>query len=35
MATHGLTAADLPPGVAAHGMVAFLSGRGDWQLVLA
>jgi intracellular sulfur oxidation DsrE/DsrF family protein len=35
MAAHGLTAADLPPGIEAHGMVAFLSGRGDWQVVLA
>jgi intracellular sulfur oxidation DsrE/DsrF family protein len=35
MAAHGLTAADLPLGVEAHGMVRFLSGRGDWQLVLA
>jgi intracellular sulfur oxidation DsrE/DsrF family protein len=35
MATHGLTAADLPPGVEAHGMVGFLSGRADWQIVLA
>jgi intracellular sulfur oxidation DsrE/DsrF family protein len=34
MAAHGLTAGDLPPGVEAHGMVAFLGGRGDWQLVL-
>jgi intracellular sulfur oxidation DsrE/DsrF family protein len=35
MAAHGLTAADLPPGIEALGMVAFLSGRADWQLVLA
>jgi intracellular sulfur oxidation DsrE/DsrF family protein len=35
MAAHGLAAADLPPGVEAIGMVAFLSGRADWQLVLA
>ncbi len=34
MAAHGLTAKDLPPGVQPHGMVAFLSGRGDWQIVL-
>jgi intracellular sulfur oxidation DsrE/DsrF family protein len=34
MATHKLTAADLPPGVEAHGFVAFLEGRADWQLVL-
>jgi len=34
MATHGLTAADLPPGVEAHGMVAFLSGRASWQLAI-
>jgi intracellular sulfur oxidation DsrE/DsrF family protein len=34
MAAHGLTAKDLPGGVEAHGMVAFLSGRGDWQVVL-
>ena len=34
MAAHGLTAADLPGGVEAHGMVAFLSGRADWQVVL-
>lgn len=34
MATHGLTAADLPPGIEAHGMVAFLQGRGDWQVVV-
>jgi intracellular sulfur oxidation DsrE/DsrF family protein len=34
MAAHGLTAADLPPGVEALGMVAFLTGRADWQVVL-
>ncbi len=34
MAAHGLTAADLPPGAEAHGMVAFLSGRAGWQIVL-
>ena len=34
MAAHGLAASDLPPGIEAHGMVAFLSGRGDWQLAL-
>jgi intracellular sulfur oxidation DsrE/DsrF family protein len=34
MAAHGLTAADLPGGVEAHGMIAFLGGRGDWQIVL-
>jgi intracellular sulfur oxidation DsrE/DsrF family protein len=34
MATHGLTAADLPPGIEALGMVAFLSGRADWQIVV-
>lgn len=34
MAAHGLTAADLPPGVEALGMVAFLSGRADWQVVV-
>ncbi|MCG2842709.1 DsrE family protein [Sandaracinobacter sp. RS1-74] len=35
MADHGLTAADLQPGVEALGMVAFLQGRGHWQLLLA
>jgi len=34
MATYGLTAADLPPGVEAHGMVSFLSGRATWQLAI-
>lgn len=34
MAAHGLCAQDLPPGIEAHGIVAFLQGRGDWQLVL-
>ena len=34
MAAHGLMAADLPPGVEALGMVAFLTGRADWQVVL-
>lgn len=34
LAAHGLAAADLPPGIEAHGMVAFLGGRADWQLLL-
>jgi intracellular sulfur oxidation DsrE/DsrF family protein len=34
MAAHGLTAADLPPGIEALGIVAFLGGRADWQLLL-
>jgi intracellular sulfur oxidation DsrE/DsrF family protein len=34
MAEHGLTARDLPPGVEALGMVAFLGGRSDWQVVV-
>ncbi len=34
MAAHGLTAADLPPGVEAHGMVAFLAGRAGWQVAI-
>lgn len=35
MAAHGLTAADLPPGIEAHGLIAFLAGREDWQLLLS
>ena len=35
MAEHGLVAADVPVGVTPTGMVAFLRGRADWQLVLA
>lgn len=35
MAAHALTASDLPPGVEALGMVAFLQGREDWQLLMA
>lgn len=35
MAAHGLTASDLPPGVEANGMIAFLAGREDWQLILS
>lgn len=34
MATHGMTAQDVPAGIEAHGMVHFLSGRPDWQIVL-
>ena len=34
MAAHGMVASDLPPGVEAHGIVGFMSGRADWQLVL-
>ncbi len=34
MAAHGMVAADLPPGVEAHGLVGFLSGRASWQLVV-
>ena len=34
MAACGMVAADLPPRVAAHGLVAFLAGRADWQLVV-
>ncbi len=34
MAAHGLAAADLPPGIEAHGMVGFLSGRAGWQIVI-
>jgi predicted peroxiredoxin len=35
MAAHAMTAAGLPPGIEALGMVAFLQGREDWQLLLA
>jgi intracellular sulfur oxidation DsrE/DsrF family protein len=35
MAAHGLTAADLPPGITTHGMISFLAGREDWQILLA
>lgn len=35
MAQAGITAADLPAHVAAGGMLAFLSGHEDWQLILA
>ncbi|MBS3961017.1 MAG: DsrE family protein [Sandarakinorhabdus sp.] len=34
MAAYGLAAPDLPPGAKAHGMVAFLSGRANWQLAI-
>lgn len=34
MANQGLTAADLPPGVEASGIVALLTGRADWQLLM-
>jgi len=34
MAAYGMVAADLPPGVEAHGLIAFLAGRADWQLVV-
>lgn len=34
MAAHGLSAADLPSGVEAHGMVGFLGGRAGWQVVV-
>jgi predicted peroxiredoxin len=34
MAAHGMVATDLPPGVEAHGLVGFLAGRADWQLVV-
>lgn len=34
MATFGLVARDLPAGLAAHGMVHFLAGREDWQMLL-
>jgi|GEM_PF-3141358 intracellular sulfur oxidation DsrE/DsrF family protein len=34
MAAHGVTAADLPTGVAATGLVALLAGRADWQLAI-
>lgn len=34
MAAHGLTAADLPPGVEPLGMVAFLAGRENWQALV-
>lgn len=34
MAAHGMTAADLPGGIEATGMVAFLAGRETWQLVV-
>lgn len=35
MDAHALTTADLPPGIEPLGMVAFLQGRADWQIVLA
>lgn len=35
MAANALTAADLPAGIEALGMVAFLQGREDWQILLA
>lgn len=35
MAAHGLTAADLPPGIETQGMIGFLAGREDWQILLA
>lgn len=35
MADHGLDAEDLPPGVEPLGMMAFMEGRGGWQIVLA
>lgn len=35
MADRALSVADLPPGVQPLGLVAFLAGREDWQLVLA
>ena len=34
MAETGLCAADLPPGIEAHGITAFLAGREDWQLLI-
>lgn len=34
MAAHGLSAAGLPANVEPLGMVAFLQGRQDWQLVV-
>jgi len=34
MAANGLSAADLPPGIEAHGMTGFLAGREDWQLLI-
>lgn len=34
MAAHAMVAADLPPGVEAHGLIAFLAGRAEWQLVM-
>lgn len=34
MAKQGLAAADLPPGVEASGIVALLTGRADWQLLI-
>ncbi len=34
MASHGLSGRDLPPGVEAHGMVAFLAGRAGWQVAI-
>ncbi len=34
LAAHDLRADDLPPGIEASGMVAFLRGRGDWQILL-
>ncbi|QMW22707.1 DsrE family protein [Sandaracinobacteroides saxicola] len=35
MDAHGLRAADLPPGVEALGLVAFLAERPGWQILLA
>lgn len=35
MAEAGVTAADLPPGTTPSGLVAFLAGRADWQLLVA
>lgn len=35
MAAQGLASADLPTGVEPAGLVSFLAGRADWQLLLA
>ena len=35
LADAGIAAADLPPGIAAGGMVSFLAAAGDAQIVLA
>lgn len=35
MAAHDLAADDLAPGVEALGILAFLEGRADWQVVIA